>query len=196
MILVLLVASVIALTQARAHASRLAFARLERGQRDALAALEVRERLRPILAEVLTAPNPKSVKLPLNGTPFEMTGDGYKAKVRLNDVDGLIDLYYAPKQLLAVLPDGGKLAAGRDAALAQLQPGERLLEVEATLAGFGLALEERRSLEGLVTQSGAPGIWNLANSPSGLKGQAGLSMTSGTGSVRALRVNVDINRAD
>ena len=196
MILILLVASVIALTQARAQASRLAFARLERSQTDALADIAVRERLRPIVADILTAPDPKAVKLPLNGTPFDMRGDGYKAEVRLNDVDGLIDLYFAPKELLAVLPDGEKLTAGRDVALAKIQSGERFLVVEATLAGFGLGLEARQALEGLVTQSGVPGVWNLANSPRDLRGMAGLPMSSGTGAVRALRVGVGIARAE
>lgn len=125
-----------------------------------------------------------------------MPGDGYKAEVRLNDVDGLIDLYYAPKQLLAVLPDGGKLAAGRDAVLAQLQPGERFLGVEATLAGFGLTLEERRSLEGLVTQSGAPGVWNLVNRPDSLQGKVGVPTASGIGAVRVLRVGVAVGRGE
>lgn len=189
--MILVIASVVALAQARANAGRLTYARLERAERMALAELAVRERLRLVLAEALTGGALSEIKL--DGTPFTLEGADYRVVVRLNDVGGLADLYFAPPALLAALPDGAALAAARPGVLDGLAQGERFPVEEATLARFGANRLTRGAAVGLITQSGEPGALHAEQVPVELRAAAEAAGLMGMGSVRVVRVNV---RAD
>lgn len=192
LVLVLLIASVVALTQARLNAGRMTFARLQRAQTDALAETAVRERLRLLLAELLTTPDPATSAIPLDGTVFRLAGDGYTAEVQINDVAGQADLYYAPPALLQALPTKVDLTAGRARVAEEVAGGVRYLVVEQTLGWFGVAAAERRALTGLVTQSGTPGQANIAHAPPELRtAMATLGLPQSVG-ITALSVRVGI----
>lgn len=187
--LVLLIAIVVALAQARALAGRAVFARLEREQRDALALLAAESRLRTVVAEALTG-NPRA--LPLDGSPFLLEGLAPAIEVRLNDVGGLVDLYFAPDALLTALPGGPILAAGR--ATRTRDDIGRLPVEEATLAAFGVDAQGRRSVRQLVTQSGMPGGVTGATAPPAVKVTAdGLGLAEDR-PIAALRVTLGVKR--
>lgn len=156
LVLLLLIGSVISVTQTRLLSSAIVVARLEADNRDALAERSVRERIRPLLAAALTG-QPTSVVLALDGTLYTFSDQGRIVNVQARDLSGLIDLYAAPNELLDILPlQGVAIVQGRSHAVSDLAPGDRYVVLEQTLARFGLSRSERLAVSGYVAQSGLP----------------------------------------
>ncbi|MDD9733705.1 hypothetical protein PVW46_27690 [Mameliella sp. AT18] len=90
--------------------------------------------------------------LPLDSTPIEMDFDGRRYELRLQDVEGLVDLYLAPPELLRAvgLPVDRILRVRRE--LAETEPLGRLSSLAQTMSRMRIEWGK----EGMVTQL-APG---------------------------------------
>ena len=168
--------------QVRTQASVRVLARIEARHVQAMAETAVLARVAAGLAGRGPAPA-------LRGVPVKDSFAGRGFTLRLTDVEGLVDLYLAPPEVLALLPvpqgDGGPgdgqgdetggadpvidLAAARDAALAGLVPGERFAAKVQTLARLGLDAPARAALAPLVTQSARTGEINPQVAPDSLQ---------------------------
>lgn len=170
---VLMLASMALALEARGAATRKVLAGLERSHRDAVDAASARELLRGVLAEARrgTVPHPELSRL--DGTPFELALDGRLWEARVNDVDGLVDLYLAPPEVLALLPaDAGEILRRRQALLAELPPGARLSSETQLLARLGFDAAERDRLGPLVTQLARTGQVNPDLAPAAIRAAA------------------------
>ena len=169
--LLLLTALVVAVQQ-KAQANIKVIARLTDGLRKDAARDAVYERLRGLVADAMTSGAGVNGVPLLNGTPFVMQQGGKDWTVRLQDVEGLVDIYLAPPQLLELLPfDARAFAANRSRALAELQPGERFPTLEASLARFGVDGVE---VNGMVTQSSQTGALRVGTMAEQLRARGGL----------------------
>lgn len=149
----LLVAALVLTLQARASADLMALARIEAAHRDAVArsALAVRTR-----AALVGGASP----------PLRMREAGRNWLIQVRDVEGLVDLYLAPPEVLALTGrDGVALAQARDALLSVLPAGARLSGEAQTLAALGLDGDARARIMPLVTQRARTGAINPALSP-------------------------------
>jgi hypothetical protein len=109
------------------------------------------DRLRPMVADAMARTGGPAV----DGTPFTLTQNGDTYEIRVQDVEGLIDVYLAAPDLLSRLPTD---TSARSAALADLPPGQRYPVLPMTLARFGI---DAGATLGLVTQSGQTGFLRL-----------------------------------
>lgn len=190
--MVLIISLVLALVQARAGSGRMVFARLERAERAALAENAVRQRLRILLAEAMTGQASGKAPLPLDGTATVLEEGDFAAKVSVNDVGGLVDLYFAAPALLDVVPGAKGLAQGRTAGMRQLAEGQRFPATETTLARFGVGADARRAMVAYVTQGGGPGPLNGGTVPPALRAAVERLGLAGLLPIRAVMVRIDL----
>ncbi|MFO1173652.1 MAG: hypothetical protein U1E48_00340 [Paracoccaceae bacterium] len=190
--MVLIISLVLALVQARAGSGRMIFARLEQEERAALAENAVRQRLRILLAEAMTGQASGKTALSLDGTTTVLEEGDLAAKVSVNDVGGLVDLYFAAPALLDAVPGAKGLAQGRTAGMQQLAEGQRFPVTEATLAHFGVGADARRGMFAYVTQGGGPGPLNGGTVPLGLRAAVERLGLAGLLPTRAVAVRIKL----
>ena len=162
---VLLLAVLTLTLQTRTAADLRVLARLTQDLETQTAEDSLTDRLRTPLAAALTGdPSPT---LKLDGTPLILTEAGRDWEVRVQDVEGQVDLYLASPALLALLPlDPQSTAAARTQELATLPPGARFPVLPMTAARIGL---DASQLDGLITQSSSTGMLRLRTTPEGLR---------------------------
>lgn len=165
--LLLLLAALTLSLQSRAQANLRVIARLTSDLHDHAARDGIFDRLRPLIADAMASPTPDANGLRLNGTPFPMAQSGKDWLVRVQDVEGLVDLYLAPPEILGLLPiEARRAAQTRDELMTQLPPGARFPRLEMTLAQFGI---DPGAVAGLVTQSSTSGNLRLSSLPTPLR---------------------------
>ncbi|MEZ5733125.1 MAG: hypothetical protein R3D97_12460 [Paracoccaceae bacterium] len=170
-----------------------ALARLEKAERQALEEIAIRERLRLLLAGAMTARAPGAGALPLDGTPLTLRQGDRDWTLALNDVAGLVDIYFASPAMLALLPDHGvQIASGREGVAAALGHGGRYPVLEQSLALFGLDRAARHDVAGFVTQSGRSGRINPAVALEGLRAQLAGLPPAETAAGQAERVQIGL----
>jgi hypothetical protein len=166
----ILILAVLTLTlQTRTQADLRLLARLTDDLETRAAKDSLTDRLRPLIAEAMADTPNAAVKL--DSTPLILTEAGRDWEVRVQDVEGQIDLYLAPPDLLALLPIPTETATLRARELARLPPGTRFPVLPMTAARFGLVFTE---LDGLITQSTTTGMLRLRTRPEPLRGAANL----------------------
>lgn len=168
LITLMLLATVVIAVQQKAQANLQVMAKLTADLEDQSGLDAVYERLRGLVADAMTGltdgrPN-------LNSDAF-LIGEGDRQwAIQVQDVEGLVDIYLSPPEILALLPgDVSVLAAARARALLQLEPGERFPTLAASLARFGA---DGEVLTGMVTQSSQSGSLRLATLPQTLQPRA------------------------
>lgn len=162
-----LIAGLATTLRARSLAHAMVLGRIEESHRIATSRMSIAARIAAGLAESGGAAPPA------NGTPFRLVQDSRDWEVRLGDVEGLVDLYLAPPEVLALLTgDGVGLARRRAVALAELTPGARFGSEEQTLARLGFDAAERARLAPLATQRARTGEINPALAPPELRAAA------------------------
>ncbi|TNC71348.1 hypothetical protein [Rubellimicrobium roseum] len=161
-----LVGGLAATLRARGLAQAAVIGRIEEGHRLALGRLSVAARVGASLAGGGARPS-------TDGTPVRLEEDGRAWEVRLFDVEGLVDLYLAPPEVLALLGDGVAIAQQREVALSALVPGDRFDSEEQTLARLGFDAAERVRLAPFVTQRARTGAINPTLAPAELRDALG-----------------------
>ncbi len=126
------------------------------------------------LAEISVLSRVRSGDAPDSGTPTRFEHDGFIFEVRATDVEGLVDLYLAPENVLRLLPVEGAVVARRNAMLSRLSPGDRYLSEIQTLAAMGLHAADRARLAPLVTQRARTGEINPRLAPPEIRTEAQL----------------------
>ncbi|MGR3738452.1 MAG: hypothetical protein ACU0B9_07585 [Limimaricola soesokkakensis] len=167
---VMLVAASAVGLQLRGASNAKVLAALERRHVTALDTASIRELLRARLsaAEARAGDLP-----PRDGSPVTLAYRGVEWEVRLNDIDGLVDLYLAPPEVLALLPiDGAELYRRREAMQTSLPPGTRYASERQTLARLGYDAATRAELYPLVTQVARTGGINPDIAPDALREKA------------------------
>ncbi|MBU2359748.1 MAG: hypothetical protein KKB02_12580 [Alphaproteobacteria bacterium] len=163
----ILLSGMVVTLQVRTLASVKVLARLDSRHVDAMAETAIRARL----AARLDSARPP----PLNGTVTQDVFAGRTYRVRLTDVEGLVDLYLAPPEVLGLLPfPAEQVVQMREVALASLTAGERFLTVNQTLVRFGFDRASRLTLAPLVTQSARTGQINPAMAPESIQAKSRL----------------------
>ena len=155
----LLLAGLVVLLQSRSQSNLRLLARLTAELEDQVAQDALHDRLRILVAEGMAGGETPA----LDGTPFTLAQNGATWEIRLQDVEGLVDLYLAAPDLLARLPAD---TTHRSAALAALPPGQRYPVLPMTLAQFGI---DAGSVAGMVTQSAHTGFLRLSTQPKELR---------------------------
>ncbi len=150
--------------QTRAQADLRLLARLTDDLESRAAKDSLTDRLRPLIAEAM-AGSPDAA-LTLDSTPVILTEAGRDWDIRVQDVEGQVDLYLAPPDLLALLPIPPDTATLRASELAQLPPATRFPVLPMTAARFGL---DPAQLDGLITQSASTGMLRLRTAPEALR---------------------------
>ena len=130
------------------------------------------EHHRLALAEVSAVSRVRSGGIPANGVPVTFEQGGYVFEVRATDVEGLVDLYLAPEQVLRLLPVDEAVVSRRNAMLSQLSPGDRYLSEVQTMAAMGLDAADRARLAPLVTQRARTGEINPRLAPPEIRREA------------------------
>lgn len=172
--------------QARTGVNLSVYARLQAVHREALEAQAVRLR-----AETRLAADAPGDRPPLDGTPFTLTHDGRQWEVRVSDVDGLVDLYLAPPEVLALLPvDLTELVARRDSLLGPLGSTRRFLTEEQTMVQLGFPPAMRDALRPLVTQRATTGGINPDLAPRALKAGAAVLAEQDRAGGRRARISL------
>ena len=162
---VLLLAVLTLTLQTRTAADLRLLARLTDDLETQAAKDSLTDRLRTPLAAALTGD--PSATLKLDGTPLILTDAGRDWELRVQDVEGQVDLYLASPDLLAVLPlDPQSTAAARTRELTDLPPGARFPVLPMTAARFGL---DPSQLDGLITQASSTGMLRLRTAPEALR---------------------------
>ena len=163
----ILLSGMVVTLQVRTVASVKVLARLESLHVDAMAETAIRARLVARLDGVRPPP--------LNGTVSQDVFAGRTYGVRMTDVEGLVDLYLAPPEVLALLPfPAEQVVRMRDLALASLPAGERFLTVDQTLVRFGFDRPSHVTVGQLVTQSARTGQINPAMAPESIQAKSRL----------------------
>lgn len=162
----MLLSGMVVTLQVRTHATVRVLARLESRHVDAMAETA-------ILARLAARLDGRGVRPPLDGTVRPEVFAGRSYDVQLTDVEGLIDLYLAPQEVLALLPfPAADVVAMRDAALAALPEGERFLTTEQTLVRYGFDREARQIIRPLVTQTARTGQINPSVAPESIRAES------------------------
>lgn len=156
---VILLAALAGTLRARAAATTAVLGRLAEQHRQALAEVSVVSRVR-------------SSAMPASGEPVTFEQAGYVFEVRATDVEGLVDLYLAPEQVLRLLPLGEDLVSRRNAMRSQLSPGDRYLSEVQTMAAMGLDAADRARLAPFVTQRARTGEINAELAPPEIRREA------------------------
>lgn len=148
-----------------AHLRRLTRAYAEALDRTALYELLRADVARAILA--MSDPENTDPGAPrLDSTPFTLSYRGQNWEVRLQDVQGLVDVFTAPDVVWRRLGvDPAQLAARRTRALEGWPEGARLPTLEASMAAFALPEELRPWL----TQEARERGFNASTIPPGLR---------------------------
>ncbi len=102
--LLLLLAAITLTLQARSQNQIRLLSGLTTDLHDRAAQDALTDRLRGLIADAMSSPTPLPNRPHLEGTPFAMDWNGQTWQVRVQDVEGLIDLYLAPPDMLALLP--------------------------------------------------------------------------------------------
>jgi hypothetical protein len=123
------------------------------------------EQHRLALAEVSVVSRVRSGGIAVTGAPVTFEQAGYVFEVRATDVEGLVDLYLAPEQVLRLLPVDEAVVSRRNAMRSQLSPGDRYLSEVQTMAAMGLDAADRVRLAPLVTQRARTGEINPELAP-------------------------------
>ena len=167
---VMLIAALAGTMRARASATVAVLARFEEMHRLALAEQSVRVQVQADWAAATALPRRAA------GDPAVIERDGWRWEVRVSDVEGLVDLYTAPPNVLALLPgvDHADLVAARTRMLNDLDPGVQLLSKTQTMAALGLDPATRDRLAPLVTQRARTGEINPDIAPPDLAEDARL----------------------
>jgi len=167
---VMLIAALAGTMRARASATVAVLARFEEMHRLALAEQSVLAQVRAEWAAATTLPR----RTP--GDPAVIERDGWRWEVRMTDVEGLVDLYTAPPNVLALLPgvDHTDLVAARMRVLNDMDSGVQLLSKTQTMAALGLDPATRDRLAPLVTQRARTGEINPDLAPPELAADARL----------------------
>ena len=161
----ILLLAVLTLTlQTRTQADLRLLARLTDDLETRAAKDSLQDRLRPLIAETMAGT--PDAQLTLDGTPLILTEAGRDWDIRVQDVEGQVDLYLAPPDLLALLPISPDTATLRARELAQLSPGARFPVLPMTAARFGL---DPAQLDSLITQSATTGMLRLRTRPEVLR---------------------------
>lgn len=151
LITVLLVTAVATVLQQRVQSNVRVMARLEHVYDATPGHDAVFERLRGLIADAMLSDTASVERPVLDGTLFRMLQGSQDWDVRVQDVQGVVDVYLAPPELLALLPiNVGAFTKAREVALSRLPRGARFPTIESSLAQFGVNPQDVR---GLVTQS-------------------------------------------
>jgi hypothetical protein len=162
----MLLSGMVVTLQVRTHAIVRVLARIESRHVDAMAETAIMARLSARLDEL--GPRPS-----LDGTVQSEVFAGRRYDMRLTDVEGLIDLYLAPQEVLALLPyPAADIVAMRDAALGTLPAGERFLTIDQTLVRYGFDSEARQIIAPLVTQTARTGQINPSFAPEPIRAES------------------------
>ncbi|SHE53841.1 hypothetical protein SAMN05444339_101658 [Loktanella atrilutea] len=162
----MLLSSMVVTLQVRTQAAVQVLARLESRHVDAMATTAILRRLTARLDG--NGPRP-----PLDGTVRQEIFAGRSFDVRLTDVEGLIDLYLAPEEVLALLPVPAlQVIAMRESALATVPAGMRFLTINQTMARFGFDAATRQAIMPLVTQDARTGQINPALAPESIRAES------------------------
>ena len=155
----LLLAALILMLQSRSQSNLRLLARLTADLEDQVSKDALHDRLRVLIAEGMAGSKTPA----LDGTPFTLTQSGETWEIRLQDVEGLVDLYLAAPNLLARLPAD---TSRRSSALADLPPGQRYPTLAMTLARFEIDAD---AVAGMVTQSARTGFLRLSTQSAELR---------------------------
>ncbi|MCU0828291.1 MAG: hypothetical protein MUE52_13005 [Tabrizicola sp.] len=161
---ILLLATLTLTLQTRTAADLRLVARLTDDLESRAAKDSLTDRLRPLIAQAMAgSPN---TGLILDSTPLILTEAGRDWEIRVQDVEGQLDLYLAPPDLLNLLPIPPETATLRARELARLPPGTRFPVLPMTAARFGI---DPAPLDGLITQSASTGMLRLRTAPEALR---------------------------
>ncbi len=162
---VLLLAVLTLTLQTRTAADLRLLARLTDDLETQAAKDSLTDRLRIPLAAALTGDPGATLKL--DSTALILTEASRDWEVRVQDVEGQVDLYLAAPDLLALLPiDARSVADTRATELAALPQGARFPVLPMTAARFGL---DAAQFDGLITQSSTTGMLRLRTTPEPLR---------------------------
>lgn len=161
---ILLLASLTMAFQTRAQADLRILARLTKDLETQAAKDSLYDRLRPLIAEAMTG-TPGTV-LNLDSTVLILMEDGRSWEIRVQDVEGQVDLYLASPKLLAFLGISSEILASRAREIAALPSGARFPVLPMTVARFGL---DSDLVEGLITQNSNTGMLRIRTRPPGLR---------------------------
>lgn len=188
----MLLASMAGWVQMRSAANQRLAAALSSELTQSLARDAIHDRLRGMVADQMVATEPRRDRPLFNSTRFEMQQGGLNWSVRIQDTQGLIDLYMTnPAILNAGLIASAGFIGKRDDALSGLPPGERFAPLPMSVARFGISPTEKN----LVTQSNSDSMIRLDTAPSDLRRRLGnLSPHLVTGG-QVNKVRIDIQAA-
>ena len=192
LITLLLLATVVIAVQQKSQANLQVMAKLTDELEDQSSRNAVYERFRGLVADAMTGTGDGRPKL--NSDAFLISEGDRQWSVQVQDVEGLVDVYLSPPEILALLPiDASALTAARERALLQLEPGERFPVLAASLARFGTDVSE---LAGMVTQSSQSGSLRLATLPHILQTRASGMPPSVRDGEQVVRVTVSIQQSE
>lgn len=163
LVLVLIIAGLVAVIQARSLGAQSILARLAQRHQDALAEDSVFERARLLVADRLTS---ETGRLPLDGEAIELEQAGVTVSLSVQDSGGLINIWFAQPDVLARLPGAPTdIGARRDRLIAERQAGAAFLSTGQVLAALGFGQPERQAAANLATLDGMTGGVNEATAP-------------------------------
>lgn len=194
---VLLLAALIGVVQHRSQSNLLVLSRLERLHHDAPQRDAAFERFRGIIADAMALETAPASGLRLDGSPFAIAQGGTTWSAAVVDVEGLVDVYLAPPEVLSLLPFGSSiLREARQAASDGPPVGHRYPSLATSLSRFGLDATERQALDRLTTQSATNGRIRTANTPAQLRQSAERLNPAFRidGQVRQVRIWLDMAR--
>ncbi len=146
LVAIMALASLTTLIQIRAVSNQRLAARLTADFSTRLAEDALHERLRGLVADQMVAESPRQDRPAFNGTPFAMEQNGRSWMVAVQDLEGLVDLYMAPPEILRrILPNAAQVLAVREP---YLSAENRMPRLEMTIARFGLPV----GMQGWLTQ--------------------------------------------
>jgi hypothetical protein len=154
MLSLMLLLVILAAIQSSSMVNLRVLGRLQNDIRQNVSSDSLRERLRGMLASAMTMDEGGSDDLSLQSEPVLIQEDGTEWQLKLQDVEGLVDLYLSPEAVLDLLPLGGReVLSGRESLAANFGLGTRFPTQESSLAQFGLVSGGEDGLTALVTQS-------------------------------------------
>ncbi len=190
---ILLLTTLVLTLQTRAQSNLRVIARLTADLQHQAVRDSIHDRLRGLVADAMAGASLER-RPSLDGTPFAMTEGGRDWVVRVQDVEGLVDLYLGAPEMLALLPiDAAAATSARDAALARQQPGERFPTLAMTLAQFGI---DPQAVVGMVTQSSQTGALRIAKMAPALRDRARNIPPGAREGEQVTQVAISIERAD
>jgi hypothetical protein len=165
----LVFASLLIALQKLSTANSMALAQLADRIEEDIARASLYERLRGPVADAMSGQT--ETRVPLNGSEVLFEEAGRTWAVRVQDVEGLVDVYLSSSDLIGrVFPILRGFEANRTRALRELAPGERYPHLSSSLARFGVL---DPSIMEFTTQLGQHGELRTANMPEELKGLVG-----------------------